>query len=189
MRRRSLLSARLAGLLVLVIGAGVVGVYLVDGRSSASSPQILLRDARGAIAIDQTRAGRAIVRSDDLRPGMEVRGHTTVENTGDARARIKLTGHDLESSMGPDDMPFADVLQLRVRKRTLRNPDKGPKTKYEGTLGAMPAVKIGVWRPGAHHQFTFRVYYPNGEWVAGGPNAWQGSHASIGFTWTATPPH
>jgi len=189
MRRAQLIAPRLAVLLVLLVGAAAAGMHLVDANSGAASPQVLLRDARGSVAIDQTMAGRAVVRGDNIRPGEVVRGHTVVENAGGSRARIMLAGGDLQSTMGPDDIPFSDVLQLRVRKRTPRNPRVGPKTLYDGTLGGMPSMRVGVWHPGGHHEFTFRVYYPNGDDVTGASNAWQNSNASISFTWTALPPH
>ena len=189
MSRGLIMAPRLTALLVVLVVAAAAGMHLVDGSSDAAGHQVLLRDARGSLAIDQSKAGRAIVKSDNIRPGQVVRGHTVVENVGNARARIMLSGGDLQSSMGPDDFAFSDVLQLRVRKRTLRNKRVGPKTLYEGTLGGMPTTRVGVWHPGGHHEFTFRVAYPDGDGMTGASNAWQGSSASIAFTWTASPPH
>ena len=183
------MAPRLAALLAVLVGAAAVGIHLVDGPSSAATPQTLLRDARGSIAIDQSRAGRAVVRGDNIRPGDVLRGKTVVENAGGARARIMLSSDRLRSSMGPDGIAFSDVLQLRVRKRTPGNPRVGPRTMYEGTLGGMPKMKVGLWRPGRHRRFTFRAYYPDGDGVMGSTNAWQQSNASIAFLWTAVSPH
>ena len=189
MTARPLIAPRLAGMLILLAGAAAAGMSLVDGPSSAASPQVLLRDARGSIAIDQTRAGRAIVRGENIRPGEVLRGETVVENAGGSRARITLASADLRSSRGPGEVAFSEVLRLRVRRRTPSNPALGPITLYEGALGGMPAVKIGVWKPGGHHTFTFRVHYPDGGGTTGSTNAWQGASASLGFIWTASAPH
>jgi hypothetical protein len=186
MTRTGPVAPRLAALLVLVAGAAIAFVHLVDGPSAASSPEVLLRGARGAVAIDQSRAGRAILKSDNLRPGEVVRGGTTVRNTGRSRARIMLDSTNLVTSTGPGGVAFSSVLQLRVRKRTPRNPRVGPKTVYEGALGGMKPLRVGVWHPGGHHRFTFRVHYPDGENVTGASNSWQGSSVSIGFVWTAS---
>lgn len=184
---RGLIAPKLAGLLVLLIVVSVAGMRLVDGPSAAVGPQVLLRDAKGALAIDQSRAGRALVRGRNLRPGQAVRGHAVVENAGDAPARITLSSRHLAGVAGPNGGSLAEVLMLRVRKRTLHNSRRGPRTLYEGALGEMPPLDLGTWGPGGVHEYTFRVELPDTgrpSTATSGDNAYQGSSAEVGFVWT-----
>ena len=182
------MAPRLTMLLVMLVVAAAAGMNLVDGRSGASEPQVLLRDAKGALAVDVSRAGRAIVESENMRPGDLVRGRVTVTNAGSGRARMTLTSELMHATKTPEGDTFAEVLRLRVRRRTPHNERSGPKTLYEGTLGGMPALDLRTWHPEGEHQFTFLVSWPDD----GGPdessNAWQDSSAEVSFTWTAAPP-
>jgi hypothetical protein len=187
MTARHPMSLGLATVCVAVVTSALIALSFAE-RPSTADPQVLLREARGAVAIDQSRAGRAIVKGDNLRPGSVVRGETVVENSGTARARITLRSKELHSSTGPNDVAFTDVLQLRVRRRTPKNKHSGPKTLYEGMLGGMKALDLRVWRPGVSHTYTFRVAFPDGNGDAA-LNAWQRSSASLGFIWTASQAH
>lgn len=172
-------------LTVAAIGIALAVLAVARGPSETSRPGVLLRDARGAMWIENSRAGRAIVRGRNLRPGQPVRGSVVIANEGSVAATVALWTRQLRSD-GPQSRSFADVLSLRVRARTPRNPRHGPRTLYEGSLAEMPKLGLGEWRAGRTREYTFKVKLADGgvpTSPGAGDNAYQGAKAQLTFVW------
>ncbi|HYU61288.1 MAG TPA: hypothetical protein VEK39_11050 [Solirubrobacterales bacterium] len=187
MSARRAVAPRLIGVAAALGALALIGLEIARGPANPTDP-LLVRDTHGSVRIDNSRAGRALVKGPNLRPGEAVRGGAVIENTGSATVEVSLWSTDLDRAPSSEGGDLVDVLQLRVRERTPHNPRRGPRTLYEGGLAEMPPIELGKWRPGRLHEYTFRVQFPDSgpaESLTTGDNVYQGASADLTFMWTA----
>src|SRR4051794_34484938 len=94
--------------------AVAVGAAAPDPR-----PQALeLSAAHGALRLDSSRPGAAILSAGNLVPGATADGSVTVRNAGDVAARLFLHSSAPEAGAGPNGGRLDDVLSLTVEDAT-----------------------------------------------------------------------
>jgi len=106
--------------------------------------------AAGAMRIEDSRGGRAILRAPALAPGARVAGKVAIGNRGEA-GYLLLSRQRLAGKPGAGGASLGDALEL-----TIRNVTAGARTLvYSGPLAAMPPLRLGLLPPGATRRYSF----------------------------------
>jgi spore coat-associated protein N len=166
--------ARLAIALLLILLAAMVAVGSTAVFTSGhANPHNTFSSGK----LEVTGDDAAILTADRMVPGDSVDGTGTVQNTGSVPGAFGLASSDLEDSPGPSGGRLSEVLRLQIVE-----PGPSPQTIYDGRFDSMSRRDLGSWGPGEEHTYDFKVTFPEG---GAGDNAYQGSSASITFTWDA----
>jgi hypothetical protein len=167
-------------LLALAAGLAVASVSLFT--SSSANPQNTF--TAGALSHSNSKEGAAILTATGMVPGETETGRVTIENTGDASGKFRLSKSNLTDTPGPNGGKLSEVLRLKVVDTT-----GIPRTIYYGAYNAMPSISLGTWDQDEQHTYEFRVTFPEGgvpPSATTGDNAYQGSSTKIQFNWDAT---
>lgn len=172
------LAVRIAGSLVVLLGLGGLGVALA-GQQDQSRPEPSLR-AQGALALESSRAGAAILTVDGLGPGQARAGDVKIRNTGQAAGALKLSASRPRSLAGNGTL-LSRRLRLQISDVTV----PPGQTLYEGPLASTPgSLPLLTLPAGDHRDYRFRVLLPAGD-PAG--NSVQRAAAGVDYAWTLSP--
>jgi hypothetical protein len=153
-------------------------------NSSTSNAGGLIKS--GTIKQTNSKNGQAILDVTDLAPGSTRNGTLDIKNSGDLDGTFSLTKSGLVDT--PASPPFSGKLNLKVDD--LGDPDctsscPATATKYDGTVGAMGAINLGVFHPAQTHRYRFTVTFPDGG-PGGADNAYNNAHTSVTYNWEST---
>ena len=176
----TVLSRLLMALLAFAVGAVALAAEgerggAADAEAGASAPDVQLLAARGPIGIRNSRAGRAIVKARNMRPGSSRFGTVRVGVSGGS-ARVRLALHRLSSPVGPHGGVLADSLVVKIRRLTGHR-----RLLFMGHPGEMRTLRLGHWRQGRSHRFRLRVRFPGAGLKQ---NQFEGSRASFALVWS-----
>jgi len=174
-------SSSLIGLVVTAVIAVPSMALVVRNMTDNSAPQhdLELTSATGAVSISNSQEGQAILQARPMLPGQETTGTVQLVNTGDGPETMTLDSSDPVDQPGPAGGRLSQRLLLRVY-----DVSAGSRLVYDGSLTGLHLADLGTWDTSESHTFRFVVSFPDGG-ANGADNAYQGSAASIGFTWTA----
>jgi hypothetical protein len=141
-------------------------------------PAIALRAAHGAIAVTNSREGRAILAAGNLRPGQSVAGSVAVTNTGRAPARLLLRSSLPRAARGPYGGRLGDVLRVRLDDRVRA------RTVAAGRLADLAGCHdLGRLAPGATRTYALTATFPRG---GRRDNVYARASVSVDERWTAS---
>lgn len=137
--------------------------------------------ASGAMRIENSRAGAAILRAPSLAPGARVAGKVTIGNGGDA-GYLTLSRQHLVVTPGAGGASLGDALRLTIRNVTA-GAAPAPVV-YSGPLAAMPSLQLGLLPPGAERRYRFAASLPEPGFVN---LDLMGSRARFDYRWQLRP--
>jgi hypothetical protein len=174
-------GSSIVGLVVTAVIAVPSMALVVRNMTDNSAPQhdLELTSASGAVTISNSQDGQAILQARPMLPGQEASGTVQLVNTGDGPESLTLDSNDPVDQPGPGGGHLSDRLLLRVYDLS-----SSSRLVYDGSLTGLHLADLGTWSKGESHTFRFVVTFPDGG-ANGADNAYQGSAASIGFSWTA----
>lgn len=176
-------SSSLLGFIVTAVIA-VPAAALVMQRTLNDQPshKMELTSSSGAVSISNSQDGKAILTATPMVPGTQTTGTVNLVNTGDGAEALTLDSGDPIDTPGPGGGRLSTRLRLRVEDVSS---DAGPVVVYDGSLTGLHGADLGTWDQNDGRTYRFVVSFPDGG-ANGADNAFQGSSASIGFTWTAS---
>ena len=129
----------LATTLVLALALATSALAWISPNPSQSRGGGLNVAAGGAMRIEDSRAGGAILRAPALAPGTPLVGKVTIRNQGDP-GYLVLSRRRLAETPGAGAATLGDRLRLTVRSLAA-----GSRTLvYSGPLSAMPPLRLGL---------------------------------------------
>jgi len=160
----------------IMLLAVTVLVAVVALRAGAGPVQPrLTATAAGAVVLESSHEGQALLRVADLRPGRTTEGTLTLTNRSAAAQRLALASSDVVDRSG-GDRALSSQLDLRIA-------DGEADEVYAGKLGSLPAeLDLGALRAGASRTFVLTAGLP--EQGPAVDDAFAGS--SVDWTWTWT---
>lgn len=133
-----------------------------------------------------SRAGRFIVRGEDMVPGDKVRGQVRITNKGTLTSVLYVRPRNALDEPGPRRGPLSTKLLLAIRRIDRR---RKAHTIWKGYLESMGKVRVGVLKPGAVRRYrfvvTFRVRPPARGYFT--DDHFQGSRFTTDFVWQFVP--
>jgi spore coat-associated protein N len=154
----------------------------------------------GALSMENSKDGTAILSADDLKPGADPKtGVVDIKNTGSIDGAFTLSRDQLTSTDANNDDPqtFASKLAIGVvdcGKFTTVNGAYGPEpvtptcgdgndtTLYLGSLANQNSpIALGTYQPGEKHRYQF-----GGSLASTAGNEYQGDSASARYVFDAT---
>lgn len=173
----------LASLGVLLLSVG--GALASGANFNATSANRANVITAGILSQTNSASSSAVLSASNMAPGASTTGTLDIANSGDVRAGITLRETNKQDT--PASPAFSAKLQLLIED--LGDPAcasacPGAVTKYSGSLGAVPAVDLGTYAPGARHRYRFTASYPNGG-PNGADNAYGGASTQVSFAWEA----
>lgn len=168
--------------LVVTAAIAVPSLALVMKNTLDSAPQhkLQLTSASGAVSISNSQEGQAILQAQPMLPGQTSTGTVRLANTGDGPESLVLDAGTPVDRPGPGGGHLSVRLRLRVDDVT----SGSAQTVYDGALTGLHLADLGTWQKDESRTYRFVVSFPDGG-ANGADNAYQGSSASIAFTWTA----
>jgi hypothetical protein len=151
--RRPAVVANVA-LALLAVAAAAAALPRAPGTGVAAG-SLRAGAAAGAMRIEDSRGGRAILRSRALAPGGSVAGAVTIRSHG-AGGRLLLSVAHLDATPGAAAGSLAGALRLTIRELT----QGSHRPVYSGRLAAMPRLHLGPLAAGARRRYRFVVRLP-----------------------------
>ena len=142
-------------LLVVAVTALAAVTALSVGRERPGP--ILRATAGGALQLESSRDGAAVLSASRLRPGDSAEGTLTLKNLAAGPQRLTLTTSDLRDVPGSGGGELSTWARLRV--------ERGPDTVFAGALADLATLDLGALPPGAATPFRFVVTLPE-QWPA-----------------------
>jgi hypothetical protein len=140
------------------------------------------------LRLTQTRAGQALIKLPNAKPGQVARGTTLVTVTGQ-RATVAIRASNLLDVPGANGGRLIASKRLWIDVRCAAKPCPASPVVYRGPLSDMRTRSVGTWRPGTARTYSVRVWLLRGgtpPTTTTGDNVFQGSRAKFGLQWTAT---
>jgi hypothetical protein len=158
--------------IVLVAATVLVAVAAVRAGVGPAQPR-LTATAGGAVAVESTHDGRALMRVGDLRPGHGAEGTLTLTNRSAVAQALVLASTGVVDRAGGDRL-LSSQLDLRITT------GEGDEV-YAGKLGGLPAeLDLGELPAGSAREFRLVAGLP--EQGPAVDDAFAGS--SVDWTWT-----
>jgi hypothetical protein len=176
-------SSSFLGFVVTAVIA-VPSAAFVMQHTLAGNPghKMELTSSTGAVSISNSQDGKAILTAAPMIPGTQTTGTVHLVNTGDSAETLSLDSGAPTDTPGPGGGRLSTRLQMRVEDVSS---DAGPVVVYNGSLTGLHAADLGTWDKNEGRTYRFVVTFPDGG-ANGADNAYQGSSASIGFTWSVS---
>jgi len=183
-RRLPIFPAVAAIALALAVAAAAFSTW--DTAHDAGAPRLTL--AGDKVRLVQSRAGQALIKLPNAKPGQIARGSALVTMAGH-QAGVAVGAQNLQDVAGINGGKLISSrhLWIDVRCTGLRCPS--PPVAYRGPLSKMGTRSLGTWQPGTARRYNVRVWLLRGARPptnTTGDNAFQGSQAKFGLMWTAT---
>lgn len=161
-----------------LMGTALAGWTPREGRVRGSDQRISAA-ATGAMRIDNSRGGGAILRAPALAPGHHAVGKVAIGNRGEA-GYLVLSRQRLVARPGAGDALLGGALRLAIRNLT-----PGARTLvYSGRLAAMPPLRLGLLPAGATRRYRFVVSLPEPGFV---DLSLMGSRVRFDYRWQVRP--
>jgi spore coat-associated protein N len=158
--------------LVLLATALAAVVSLSLGGEQRRGP-ILRATAGGALQLESSHDGSALLTASRLRPGDSAEGTLTLNNLAAGPQRLTLTTSDLRDTPGPGGGALSDWVDLRVER------DGDPV--FAGKLADMPDLDLGDLDAGSSTPFRFVVTLP--EQGPAVDDAYAGGSVEVAWSW------
>ncbi|MDX6665020.1 MAG: hypothetical protein QOG68_1226, partial [Solirubrobacteraceae bacterium] len=179
--RRSRSSSLMGFVITAVIAVPSFAFVMERTLNNTPKQRMELSRSSGAVSITNSQDGQAILTAPPMIPGTTTSGSVHIVNTGDGSESLKLDSNTPTDQPGPGGGNLSERLTLRVEDVS---PGGAPITIYDGSLTGLHLADLGTLAKGEDRTYRFVVTFPDGG-ANGADNAFQGSSASIGFTWTA----
>lgn len=161
-----------ARLLVLAATAVVAVASLAIGREPAGP--LLRATAGGALQLESSRDGQAVLTASRLRPGDSVSGTLTLTNRAGGPQRLTLSVSDLVDTPGAGGGVLSQWADLVVER-------DAADVVYTGKLAGLDELDLGDLAAGSTTPFRFVVTLP--EQGPGVDDAYAGSSVSVAWSW------
>ena len=138
----------------------------------------------GTMSHSNSEAGDTILAVTGLKPADSASGTVDIANTGDSDGVFTLTKSNVVD--GDTGNPLSAKLDLLVEDLGTPSSPGTPVEKYNGKLGAMGALNLGTYTPGAAHRYKFTVTFPDGGTPSGpasDDNAYKGDSLQVDYNW------
>jgi hypothetical protein len=147
----------------------------VASLSLGGSPQapILRATAGGALELESSRDGQAVLVATDLAPGDSAEGTLSLTNRAPGPQRLTLSTSGLQDAPGPGGGALSRWLDLRV--------ERAGDAVFTGKLADLPSLDLGSLSPGSTAPFRLVVTLPEQ-----GPaidDAYAGGNVEVAWTW------
>jgi hypothetical protein len=159
---------------LLVAVAAVVYSY----RPPEPAPSVEIQNASGAVELQNSKNGSAILNASGLAPGHQVTGTVQLTNSGTGAGTLDLAQMDLTDSPGPGLGLMSNLVQLAISDVT--NP-ASPVSVFSGTPSALNTRSLGSMSPGQTRTYSFTATMP-----LGAATALAGSAMHMRYHWTLT---
>jgi hypothetical protein len=164
--------------LILVMSVAAAGAMMRAREQGTEAGGLRVGGAAGALRIEDSRKGRAVLRASALAPGGSVAGAVTISSRG-AAGRLVLAATGLVEAPGPGGGVLGRTLRLQVRELSRGS----HRTFYAGPLAAMPKLHLGPLSAGSSRRFRFRATLP----AKGLGESLMGSAISFDYRWRLKP--
>ncbi|HEX8086113.1 MAG TPA: hypothetical protein VF529_17600 [Solirubrobacteraceae bacterium] len=161
-----------ARLLVLLATAVVAVASLSVGREP--SGPLLRATAGGALQLESSRDGEAVLTASRLRPGDSVSGTLTLTNRAGGPQRLTLSVSDLVDTPGAGGGVLSEWADLVVER-------DAAEVVYTGKLAGLSELELGDLAAGSTTPFRFVVTLP--EQGPAVDDAYAGSSVSVAWSW------
>ena len=160
----------------LLVAAAALAVALVAAMPGRHAPALELTAAHGALRLDSSRPGAAILSSRNLVPGATADGSVSVRNAGSVPARLFLDSSAPDATAGPNGGRLDDVLSVTVEDATAGT------LVARGRLADLAGCHaLGSLRPGESRAYRFTATFPKGS----SDDAYAGARATVHERWIA----
>lgn len=174
MRRVQL--AGVAARATLALGAAVSVALAL--HTPPSRPEARLNLVDGSLSIANSKAGSAVLSASNMKPGARASGTVTITNTGSAQGDFSLSTESLAESPGRGGGLLSAGLRLSISDITSPSAAIGV---YAGSLGSMPGLSLGTFRPGESRTYLFSTNLP-----LDASNTIQGASVTVAYRWDAS---
>jgi spore coat-associated protein N len=175
--------------LLVVVATALTAVTALSLGGEPRGPA-LRAAAGGALQLESSRDGAAVLTAARLRPGESAEGTLTLKNLAAEPQRLTLTTSDLRDVPGPGGGSLSTWAELRV--------ERGADAVFAGTIADLATLDLGDLAPGSTTPFRFVVTLPEegpavDDAYAGGSVevawSWRGdADAGVGVTGETEPP-
>jgi spore coat-associated protein N len=163
----------------LLFAAAALGCAALAASPRPEHPQIALRAAHGAVRVENSRDGRAIIAAGNLRPGQTVTGSVSVTNSGEQPARLLLRSSLPRGVAGPYGGRLGDVLRVRIEQHAARD-----RTIAKGRLVEVAGCHdLGKLAPGRTRTYAMTATFPRGDRR---DNRYARARVTVDERWTAS---
>jgi hypothetical protein len=169
-------------LFVLSLAAMMAVASGASFTSTSANPGNIV--TAGTMSHSNSEDGDTILEVAGLKPDDSASGTVDIENTGDSAGVFTLTKSNILNS--DTGNPLSSKLDLLVEDLGTPSSPSAPVEKYNGKLGAMGALDLGTYTPGAAHRYKFTVSFPDGGTPSGpttGDNAYKGDSVEVDYNW------
>jgi spore coat-associated protein N len=176
-RRKFIAAGAILAALIVLASALLVGSGAIFTSTSANPENVF---TAGALTMSNSKDAAAILSMDLMKPGDRIKGDVTIKNTGNIAGDFDLKMAVVADLAGTNKGQghLLDVLELAIYD--------GGTAVYEGGLKKFDASKLGTYKAGEEHTYTFVVTFPDGGTPAdnySGDNIYQGSSTTVEFDW------
>jgi hypothetical protein len=158
--------------LLMLVATALAAVASLSLGGSPQAP-ILRATAGGALELESTRDGQAVLVATGLAPGDSAEGTLSLTNRAPGPQRLTLSMSGLQDTPGPGGGALSGWLDLRV--------ERAGDVVYAGKLADLPALDLGSLDPAASAPFRLVVTLP--EQGPAVDDAYAGASVEVGWTW------
>jgi hypothetical protein len=162
----------------LAMALGAIGLAVAAPGGSRRPASADVQNASGAIAIANSRAGRALLDVEQLRPGDAAQGSVTIGNAGDVPGTFAVDLSGMQDVPGAYGGRVSNRLQLTLVDVT------HARVLYAGTPAAFRQLDLGRFAAHESREYLLAATLPDGG-LDGSDNAYQGARLSLGLVWRA----
>jgi hypothetical protein len=160
--------------LLVVVGTVLAAIVSLTLAGEQRGP-ILRATAGGALQLESSHDGAAVLTASRLRPGDSAEGTLTLRNLAPGVQQLTLETTELQDTPGPGGGLMSQWVDLRV--------ERGGDPVYAGKLADLTTLDLGDLAAGSTTPFRFVVTLPEQ-----GPaidDAYAGGTVEVGWTWRA----
>lgn len=158
---------------VLVLVATALAAVVSLSIGGERRGPILRSTAGGALQLESSRDGAAVLTASALRPGDSAEGTLTLENLASGPQRLTLTTSDLRDTPGPGGGLLSAWVDLRV--------ERGSDVVFDDKLADLASLDLGELAAGSTTPFRFVVTLP--EHGPAVDDAYAGGSLEVAWSW------
>ncbi|HEX2085136.1 MAG TPA: hypothetical protein VHF89_05595, partial [Solirubrobacteraceae bacterium] len=158
---------------VLAIAGTVLAAVASLTLGGEPAGPILRATAGGAMQLESSHDGVAVLTASRLRPGDAADGTLSLSNRATGPQRLTLSVSDLVDTPGPGGGELSRWVELRI--------ERGADEVYAGTLADLPSLDLGDLAAGSTSSFRFTVTLP--EQGPAVDDAYAGGTVEVRWSW------
>jgi hypothetical protein len=155
-----------------------VAAVLYGYRAPQPAPSVEIQNASGAVQLQNSKNGIAILNASGLAPGHQVTGTVQLTNSGTGAGVLDLAQTNLVDTPGAGPGLLSQAVQLSISDVT--NPGS-PVGVFSGPPSALGTRSLGSMSPGQSRTYSFTATMPGSS-----AHALAGSAVHMRYAWTLT---